>query len=290
MRAHLSSFDPREIPALWEGAVYIPGRGVEPIAGTQSTRWRSLSSDPNDCTDQHTGHKPVLATLPNGAKFWDLAGGGQYSSWLVPAPGPAYQWTDVGAYAAWVYLAANDSAAHIAMAQWPETNQPKNRLYVEKNIDPDRMAVYGSRNGLSQDNALGQDGIGDRWKWNSSWGPGVRPLINWTGWHFLVLQFDMTADNYVGPEETGAGALCSNRLRVFVDGVYFEGLFSTPQPQFGGQPPQGPLIGLAPSDYPFSWGAQYTSNHFDGLGACYVARGPVPLSAWEQIRNFWRPC
>lgn len=289
MRRTLSTFDPRDIPALWNGAIYIPGRGVEPITGTQNTRWKSLSQEPNDAWDGHTGHKPVLATAPSGRKYWNLAAGGQYCSWLVQAPGQAYQWTNVGAYAMWVYLAQNDTAPHIAMAQWPESLTPKNRLYVQKNNDTDRMAVYLSRNGFSQDNQNGQGDIGDRSKWNSAWGPGISPLINWKGWHFLVVQWDASQNNYLGPEETPNALLCSNKLQVFVDGVYYEGMYSAPHTPYGGAPPDGPVRELFASDYPFSWGAHYTSSKFDAIGACYVARGHVPADAWDDIMNYWRP-
>lgn len=289
MRNSFNTFDPRDIPALWDGAIYIPGKNVELIENTNNSKWKSLAQEVNDCTDSHTGHKPVLSSLPNGQKYWNLAAGGPYSSWLVESPSSAYQWIDVGAYAMWVYLETNDLNPHVACSQWPEALTPKNRIYVQKNIDADRMAIYGSRNGYSNDNALGQNGKGDRWKWNSSWSPGIPPLINWQGWHFIVLLFDMSQNNYYGPEETPNNLLCSNKLQVFVDGIYCEGMFSAPQPNYGGAPPTGPITNLFASNYPFSWGAQYASNHFDGIGACYVARGHVPFSAWNDIMNYWRP-
>lgn len=281
-------FDPRDVPALLAGAIYLPGEGVEPIPGSDDRVWHSLATEPNDASDAHVGHKPVLATAPNGVAVWDLAAGGAYASWVVPVPGAAYTWTERGSYAAWVYLAANDEAAHIAFAQWPETLAQGNRIYAQKNIDLTRAAVYLSRDGFSQDNFNGQGGIGDRSKWNSAWGPGIEPTIDWAGWHFFRATWDASGTNFYC---AGGGTLCSTKLRVYVDEVYFEGMYSAPHPQWGGAPPDGPVRELYPSTYPFSWGADYAVNHFDALGPCYVANGDEGLddATWAQVMAYRAP-
>ena len=281
-------FDPLDVPALAAGAVYLPGEGVEPIAGTDDTLWHSLAAEVNDASDAHTGHKPVLATAANGAQYWDLAAGGLYSSWVVDLPGAAYTWTDKGTYAVWVYLAQNDDKAHIAFAQWPEVMTQGNRVYCQKNIDFTRAAVYLSRDGFSMDNFNGLDGIGDRSKWNSAWGPDIEPLIDWTGWHFIRVSFDMSAENYYCP---GGGTLCSQKMRFYFDEVYYEGMYSAPHPQWGGAPPDGPVRAIYPSTYPFSWGADFAANHFDAIGPAYVARGDEGLSdeVWLQVMAYRAP-
>lgn len=290
-----STFDPRDIPAIGrDGALYIPGRAASPIAGTQSTRWRSLCEEPNDATDEHTGHKPVLNTLPNGQQYYDLAAGGQWSSFLVPNLGPAFKWTEVGAYFLYFHLseaAATSPAPVVLFAQWPSSAPPRRRIYAQKkDTDPGRIAIFGSRDGTADDNGAAPDGIFKRYKYNDNL-PGSPPL-RLAGWHSLVVAFDCAYEqNYFGPAERPAGASCSNKMQVFFDGVRIEGFFTAPQPDpaWQGAPPLGPVQPLFASDYPFSIGADYTSNHVDGLGMWGVARGKVPLSAWADILNFWRP-
>lgn len=296
--SRLSRFDPRELPAIGRyGALYVPGINAEPIAGTQSTRWGSLCAEPNSATDEHWGNKPVLKTLSSGRRYYDYAAAGQYGSFMVPTPGSAFQWTDVGAYWLWFYLSdatAASPAPVVLLSQWPNEAQsggvPKRRIYVQKkDNDPGRLAVFGSRDGTAFDNGTAPDGIWKRYKWNDNM-PGTAPILS-AGWHSLLILFDTTEANYFGPAERPAGANCSSKLQVFFDGRWIEGFFTAPQPDptWQGAPPLGPVQPLFASDHALTIGADGAANHVDAIGSWGVANGKVPFDAWTDVLNFWQP-
>lgn len=287
--------DPRTVPGLLAGGIWLPGVGVSSLGGG-SRRWASQADntgDDYDLKDSHTGHKPVATTAGNGAAIWDLAAGGATAGWSINTgitarpPGAALQPTTRGSFAGWFKANALDTAIHVFASMWAGGTSG-NRFFLYKNDDNHRCAVFTSWNGSAQD-------IGTplyRSKWNSGSGPGAGPLTDWTGWHFLRIAYDMGGTNLLL-----AGGKYSTRLRVFVDETELAndtvsgcGGYSAGSPPADG----GPIAGVHNAAGRFSVGADFASSQWNGqIGPVYVsnedATDAIDASTWRGVMRYGAP-
>lgn len=290
--ASTASYDfPLTFSALRNGAVYVPGLHTSSFGG-DDTRWDSLpGTQENPLTDEHTGHKPVLATALNGEKYWDLAAGGATASWGLQTPGTAFRWTQKGSYAAWFRCTTLDTAIQYLWLQWPGGGS-NNRLHTRKNNDLTRLASDVSWLGSAYDaNTNGQGPIGGRAKFNST-----ADVYDWTQWHFVRVTFDWTKSN-----STAHGANFSERQMVFVDEVLDAGTgYSAPATGSGGSPAEGGPIhdpGLYASTAPFWFGSDTNgASHWKGqVGPLFVANGALSddfieeITGWSQLMAWHAP-
>ncbi len=288
----LSPLDPRTVPALMAGGIWLPSTPTVDLGGGNRA-WPSLGTQANSFTDEHTGHKPLLTTAANGAPVWDLPAGGATASWVIPTVGSALKWTSKGTYAGWFKANALDESYHYFFAQWEGGASGNNRILCHKNNDEHRVAIFASHEGSTVD-AVAPPDIGGRCKWNSSAGPGIGMLVDWTEWNFIRITVDMDLDNY-----SIGGANHSRRLRVWINEVEIVdvdgdggGQFSAPQPDVGGAPPDGPFKGLY-GGVDLTWfalGADYVSSQWNGqLGPFYAANGEASEHRWRRIMAWDAP-
>lgn len=287
--------DPREVPALMAGGIWLPGVGVTSLGGA-SRRWASQSNntgDDYDLKDSHTGHKPVATTAANGAAVWDLVAGGATAGWSINTgisarpPGAAIQPTSRGSFAVWVKANALDTSIRVIASKWAGGTSG-NRWFIYKNDDNHRIAVFTSWNGSAQD-------IGTplyRSKWNSGSGPGAGPLTDWREWHFVRVEYDMSGTNLLL-----SGGKYSTRLRVFVDEVELVndtvsgcGGYSAGSPPADG----GPIAGVHNAAGRFSVGADFASSQWNGLiGPVYDSNEDsapaITRKQWQRIMQFNAP-
>lgn len=291
----LRPLDPREVPALMAGGIWLPGVGVTSLGGG-STRWVSQSNnsgDDYDLKDSHTGHKPVATTATNGAAVWDLVAGGSTAGWSINTgisarpPGAALQPTSKGCLAGWFKANGLDNAIRVFFSTWPGGSSGC-RSYHYKNDDDYRIAVFTSYNGSAVDTGTPLY----RAKWNSGSGAGQGPLTDWRQWHFVRFAYDMSGENLLL-----SGGKYSTRLRVFVDEVEYENNTTTGCGGYSaGSPPAdgGPLAGIHDGATRFSVGADFQSAQWNGqVGPVYVSNedsaAPITAAQWARIMTFHRP-
>jgi hypothetical protein len=281
--------DPRNVPQLMAGAIWLPG--VQDTTGggghrtilSQATQANSLT------TVAFTGDIPALTTAGNGAAVWDYAGAA-FSGLRVTAPGSALQWTDRGSYAGWFKANSVSGDTRMFFSQWPEGAAPTNRIQSALTAgDNTRLSFQGSINGLSADDPTFAT-PDDRWKYNSS------SIYDFTLWNFLVFAFDDSQANY-----DVAGSHRSHKLRFTVNGVFDEGTgFSaphdgpTPETEWGA-PPDGPIRApLFASTSALAIGCTDTlgASWRGQIGPVYVADetlGVIPASVWRRVMLYSAP-
>lgn len=283
--------NPITVAPLMAGGIWLPSTPTVDL-GSGNRAWPSLATQSNPFSDIHTGHKPLLTEADNGAPVWDLPLGGATASWVMATMGSALRWTTRGSYAGWFRANALDTLFHYFFASW-RGGGANNRILCHKNNDNHRIAIFVSHAGSALDASAPPD-IGGRCKWNTSGGPGIGRLTDWTEWHFLRISLDMYARNY-----SIGGSNHSRRLRVWIDEEEIVELggdggsqFSAPQPDVGGSPPDGPVRGIYGGDDLtwFSLGADYVSSQWNGqIGPFYVANGIMPDVQWRGVMSWEAP-
>lgn len=280
--------DPRTVPELMAGAIWIPGT-QDTTGGGGARTVLSQATQANPLTTSGvTGDVPALTTASNGAPVWAF-GGATYTALRVVAPGSAMRWTTKGSFAGWFKGAALTGTIQALFSQWPEgADATNNRLIAGLTLgDNSRWNINGSWNGLSTDQPTNV-GPDNRWKYNSSAG------IDFTAWHFLRVTVDYTLDNY----STG-GVNYSNRVRVFVDEVLDVGSgYSaphdgvTPETRWG-TAPDGPVRGtqLYPATSAFTLGSTHAlGGSWRGyIGPFYICNGEISAAKWKRIMKFNAP-
>lgn len=294
----IAPLDPREVPALMAGGIFLPDESYQDIGGG-SHSWGSVATNTGagyTFYDSHDGFKPVRKTAANGTRYFDLAAGGITASWLIPTtPGLALRWTSKGDYAGWFKLDTLDASIRYLFAQWPG-GASGNRILAHKNNDLRRLATYVSYAG-SAVGAAGPPDIGGRAKWNSGGGPTEGPEFAWDDWVFVRVSLDMTKENYAL-----SGANLSYRQTVYINeepvidnattGV---GVYSAPASDVGGAPPDGPIRGIhSGADSPwFSLGALYVSGQWSKVGPFYIANRdsaqPITAEQWRRVMRYGAP-
>lgn len=291
------ALDPRDVPALMAGGIWLPGVGVTSLGGG-SRRWASQATatgDDYDLKDSHTGHKPVATTAANGAAVWDLVAGGATAGWSINTgisarpPGAAIQPTSKGSVALWVKANALDTSIHTIFSMWPG-GASANRLYFYKNTDNYRLSVFSSNDGSAAD-TVGGLGVLSRAKWNSGSGPGSGPLTDWTGWHFVRVEIDSSGTNFLL-----AGGKHSTKIRVFVDEVEYanDEVSGCGQYSAGSAPPSGPVAAFVSGAGRFTVGADFASSQWNGLvGPVYISNedsaAAVTAKQWQRVMLFNAP-
>lgn len=286
-----SPLDPRNVPQLMAGGIWLPGVGESTPAGNLVIQSQATQS--NDLTTVSvTGYVPTQAYASNGARIWDFGAGGLYAALRVLTPGTAMRWTQRGTYAGWFKGASLTGTPQQMFGTWPESASPNNRIYAQlTDGDNTRLNMQGSIDGLSSD--VGDYSAPDhRWKYNSNAG------YDFTKWHFLRFSFDYSLDNYNG----GGGENLSRKLKFYVDENYDEGAgFSAPhdgplpEQKYGDPSTGGPIrAALFETDYRFTLGSSDTlGGSWKGqIGPFYIASetdGKISPSIWRRVMRFNAP-
>lgn len=300
-RRILSPLDPRDVPGLMAGGIWLPGVGVSTLPGGYK-EWRSQSSNTGasyDLRSTLSGYHPVATTASNGAAVWDLDAAGPTACFNIASgitllpPGPALQFTQRGSMAGWFRAKSVTTAIWYFYSMWPGGSSG-NRAVIYKNDDPHRIAVFTSYAGSAVD--APPETIGQRCKWNSGSGPGLGPLTDWTLWHFVRFTWDMSGTNL-----QILGGNYSTMLRVYIDEeevandvVSGAGSYSAPDSAHGGAPPDGPMRGIWNGATRLSVGSDGESSHIPGqLGPQFIsnedATDPITDEQWPRVMLYNAP-
>ena len=285
--------DPRTVPQLMAGAIWLPGIGVTTPSGnlvvaSQATQANVLT------TVGVTGDIPAQTTAANGAPCWNF-GVATYAALRVVAPGTAMRWTERGTYALWLKGASLTGTPQQIFTQWPELAAAKNRILAQLTDGMNTgFNIQGSIDGLMTDDPTFAT-PDHRWKANYNHTPGG---YDFNAWHFMRVSFDYSLDNYNG----AGGENLSRKLRVYVDEVYDEGTGysaphdgNTPETKWGDPSTGGPIRApLFASDYRFTLGANDNlGGSWRGLiGPVYIAdetAGPISAATWRRVMKFRAP-
>lgn len=289
------ALDPRDVPALMAGGIWLPGEGYTAFGGDDHA-WASQATQANSFKDDEDGYKPKPEYASNGQPIYRMSpdpGETATASWIIASPGSALQWTQKGSYAGWFKANTSDTSIHYFFRQWPG-GASNNRVLLHKNNDANRIVVYTSYAGSAVDGVSPPD-IGGRAKWNNAANPGEGVLFDWTQWHFVRVSYDMSLTNYWKNPPTNS-APYSDRLKVYVDEtlVYDNADYSAPSPTLGGSPTDGPIRGIYASTAAFVLGADGHSSQWNGhIGPFYIANSDsaaaITDAEWARIMLFRRP-
>jgi len=304
------TIDPRTVPQLMAGGIWIPSLGVTSLGGGNRA-WASQATQTNSFTDTNSPSKPVLTAASNGVAVWDVSqsGAGLQSCWAIMSPDTALRFLQKGTYAVWAKGALTASQLYL-WSQAPEgyggTLPTNNRFVLWYNpLDATLNGAKFSSN-ISFLGSFADVGntpnLPGRAKAN--FGNG---LFDPRLWHFYVLRWDSSKTNYVG----SGGEDLSHRWEFYIDGIWQEGDGWSAPPQgtnlyieakdyrdpANGGPVQAfaPYYGLADSTAPLVLGAQNYAGvaQWPGLiGPTYIFNeesGAVSDSILSGVMNFMRP-
>lgn len=281
-RTPIGSIDPRTVPALMSGGIWLPGIGVTSI-GVDGYTWASQATQSNVLTTAYNFDKAVPTTASNGASVWDYPKTVFGSGFLMLAAGSALRFATKGSYAAWFKANELDDNNHFFFDAWPE-DAVNNRFYAYKNVSSDlngastKVAINGSPLGI------GDDAVHDRWKYNNTEG-----IQDFSKWNFIRITFDYSLDNY-----THDGGNFSRKMNVYFNEVLDEGAGYSAPPSPYSAPPDGPVTGtgLYSGVQRLCLGCNYASTTWNGqVGPFYVANGDDGLSntVWRRVMQYSAP-
>lgn len=280
-RIRVDAVDPRLVPALMAGGIWIPGMGVNSIGGGHFT-WDSQATQANQLTTANNFEVPTQATASNGVAIWNMNPITYAQGFGILSPGTALKFASLGSYAFWMKERTDDTTICYMLEMWPNTADK--RFYVYKNNTVGKMSINGSFLGQGDADPT------DRWKAN------IRN-IDFASWNFYRFTFDYSLDNY-----QVSGANFSNKMRVYINetlitevnggGAYHEGYSAPPFPY--SEPPDGPIMGtgLYTGGTRFFVGANGGSSGWSGwLGPVYAANGTEGLddTVWAKVMKFHAP-